>query len=61
MIVTEVKDVLSYSQKVVKFLNVTDRAADVVAIKSVCSSNDTFICCNTSYGNRICYELTKVI
>ena len=50
-------DLLFYSQKVLGLLNVTLKEQQVVAIKSVCSSNDTFVCFPTGYMKSIYYQV----
>ena len=54
-------DALSHSQKVLGLKNVALKMQEVtVAIKSVCSSNDTFVCFPTCYTNFIYYQIIQL-
>ena len=53
-------DVLSYSQMVLGLQSATFKEQQVVAIKSECSSNDTFVCFPTGYMKSICYQAIQL-
>ena len=53
-------DVLSYSQKVLGIQSATFKEQQVVAIKCVCSSNDTFVCFPTGYMKCIYYQVIQL-